>query len=54
MTKIVTLTAAQIGACPHFIMVSEHYREDRSCRCDDPGHRAMEEWGYEWRDGGWR
>ena len=41
--------------CPHFIMVSRHYRDDGSCRCDDPEHSEMSEWGYEWDDGeyGW-
>lgn len=36
--------------CPHFIMVPEHYRVagDGSCRCDDPEHKEMLEWGYLW------
>jgi hypothetical protein len=40
--------------CPHTIMVAEHYREDGTCRCDDEANAVMAEWGYEWRDGGWR
>lgn len=43
-----------VQACPHFILVPEHYREDGSCRCDDPEHAAMRELGYKWRDGRWQ
>ena len=39
--------------CPHVILMAEHYREDGSCRCDDPSHTEMTEWGYHWRNGGW-
>ena len=37
-----------IVKCPFFIMVPEHYREDGTCKCDDPEHRRMmiREWGY--------
>jgi hypothetical protein len=34
--------------CPHAIMVFGHYRPGGSCRCNDPGHREMAEWGYTW------
>jgi hypothetical protein len=34
--------------CPHFIFIGEHYREDGSCKCDDPDERVMREWGYRW------
>jgi len=44
---------SSIRACPHFIMVPEHYREDGTCRCDDVLHHEMDEWGYAWRDGRW-
>ncbi len=39
--------------CPHFIMTPEHYRDDDSCRCDDPTHLEMREWGYQWNNGRW-
>ena len=40
--------------CPHFIMVFEHYRPDGSCRCNDPDHAEMAEWGYTWdAEAGW-
>lgn len=41
---------ASIVACPFFIMMFEHYREDGSCRCDDPEHTEMATWGYTWNN----
>lgn len=38
----------EIRACPHFILVPEHYRPDNSCRCNDRTHVAMRVWGYTW------
>lgn len=35
-------------ACPHCIMVPEHYRDDGSCRCNDSSHVDMKAWGYRW------
>lgn len=37
-----------ILACPFVIMVAEHYREDGSCKCDDPieQKKMIKEWGY--------
>ena len=37
-----------IKACPHLIMVPEHYRADNTCRCNDPSHTEMRAWGYRW------
>jgi hypothetical protein len=51
--KIRDLPQSAMMACPHFIMVPEHYREDNSCRCDDPKHIEMKDWGYTWKDGRW-
>ena len=34
--------------CPHCIMVMEHYRPDNTCRCTDPKHTEMKDWGYTW------
>lgn len=45
---------SDIGKCPHFIMVADHYRPNGSCRCNDHTHKAMAKWGYKWRDGQWR
>lgn len=38
--------------CPHCIMMPSHYREDGSCKCDDPKEQAMmiREWGYKKSD----
>ena len=48
------LPQSAMQKCPHCIMVPEHYRDDNTCRCDDPDHTDMSEWGYDWRDGQWR
>lgn len=42
-----------IRACPHLIMTPEHYRKEEQfsrCRCDDPDHDEMADWGYTWDD----
>ena len=44
---------SMIRACPHFIMVPEHYRADGSCRCDDPTHTVMADWEYTWDGSQW-
>lgn len=49
-----TLRVSDVRACPWLIMVPEHYREDGSCRCDDPDHVEMVEAGYEWDGSRWR
>lgn len=54
ITNTRLIKQSDIAACPQFIMVPEHYREDGSCRCDDPLAVEMEEWGYTWKDGQWR
>lgn len=48
--RVRSLHQSAIAACPHVIMVAEHYRDDESCRCDDPTHVEMAEWGYTWSD----
>lgn len=50
-----TLSQEVMRRCPHFIMVPEHYREDETCRCNDPGHAHMADWGYHWsnKSGRW-
>lgn len=42
------LSQEAIGRCPHLIMMPEHYREDQTCRCNDPGAAIMADWGYRW------
>lgn len=43
-----TIPQSAMLSCPHVIMVFEHYRHDHTCRCDDPTHVEMLDWGYEW------
>ena len=52
-THIRTLQQASMAKCPHCIMLPEHYRDDESCRCNDPNHTEMAEWGYVWHQGIW-
>lgn len=49
-THLRTISQADLMACPHFILTPEHYREDGRCRCDDPAHSVMVEWGYTWNE----
>jgi hypothetical protein len=49
-----TLSRSAMLACPHFIMVPEHYRDDDTCRCDDPDHLVMAEWEYTWDGSRWQ
>jgi hypothetical protein len=49
LSEVREIKQSDIGKCPHFIMVPEHYRADGSCRCDDPTSN-MAEWGYVWSD----
>lgn len=48
LTNVRFIKQSDIGRCPFFIMVAEHYREDGSCKCNDPEHRKMmkKEWEY--------
>lgn len=48
-----TVPLAFVLECPHHIMSAEHYQEDGSCRCDDPGHLEMRSWGFVWRGDRW-
>lgn len=44
-----TVNQSSILRCRFCIIVAEHYRDDGSCRCDDPLEQEMmiREWGYE-------
>lgn len=48
VTNARTIKQADLTKCPHFILMPDHYRDDGSCRCDDPAHTDMQEWGYTW------
>ncbi len=43
-----TISLRMIRACPYLILLPEHYREDGSCRCDDPEAPEMVRGGYTW------
>ena len=48
LTNVRYIKQSDVGKCPYYIMVPEHYRTDGSCKCDDPDEQAMmiREWGY--------
>jgi len=48
VTHLGEIAQNDMRKCPHFIMAFEHYRSDGTCRCNDPDHSEMEEWGYKW------
>ena len=50
MRSVRFISSESIKACPWFILMPEHYRDNGKCRCDDPTHTEMEEWGYTWND----
>lgn len=52
-TDIREIAQENIMKCPHVILTPEHYREDGSCRCDDPTHTEMKKWGYKWKGTTW-
>lgn len=43
---------SDVARCPFYILVPDHYREDGTCKCDDPEHRKkmIDEWGYSEED----
>jgi hypothetical protein len=51
--RVFTMKHSMIRACPHLIMVPEHYRVDGTCRCDDPTHTEMADWEYKWNGVQW-
>ena len=48
LTNVREIPQSTFANCPFFIMVPEHYREDGTCKCNDPEYRKMmmKEWGY--------
>lgn len=47
-----TMRQSDLSRCPFFILMPEHYREDGTCKCDNPEHREMmiREWEYSEED----
>jgi hypothetical protein len=53
LTNVRTINQSAFGRCPFTVFDPSHYREDESCRCDDPVHRKevmIKEWGYKKSD----
>lgn len=48
-----TVNQSDLRRCRFVILIPEHYRDDGSCRCDDPEHTEMHEWGYRWDGRRW-
>ena len=46
--KVFILKQSDILKCPFAIIDHSHYRNNGTCKCDDPDEQAMmiEEWGY--------
>jgi len=40
LVNVRTIRQSDLLACPHVILSPEHYRDDGSCRCDDPTEQA--------------
>jgi len=53
LTNQRSIRQSDIAACPHTIFEPDHYREDSTCRCDDPDHISMVDWGYTWNGTQW-
>ena len=52
LTNRRAIKQTDVMACQFSILMPEHYRENGSCRCDDPDHRKMmiATWGYSAKD----
>jgi hypothetical protein len=48
LTNVRLIKQADMMKCPFAIMVPDHYRDDGSCKCDDPEERKkmIAEWEY--------
>ena len=52
LVNVRIIKQADIAECPHLIMVPNHYRDNGTCKCDDPTEQAMmiRDWGYSRKD----
>lgn len=52
LTGVRTIRQSDIRRCPHLILSATHYREDGTCRCDDPAEqrRLIRTCGYKRSD----
>jgi len=51
--KVVSVKQSMFQSCPHCIMALEHYDTLGHCRCKDPNHKEMIDWGYVWSGTSW-
>lgn len=51
-SNIRTLKQSDLLACPFAIMMPDHYRDDGTCKCDDPEeqYKMYHSWEYRKRD----
>lgn len=48
-TEVREIATSDIRACPHYILVPNHYSLDGRCDCNDPTAKYMKKWGYRWK-----
>lgn len=48
--QIGSVTVVDTCNCPHQILIASHYRDNGTCKCDDPNDPDMAEREYEWDD----
>jgi hypothetical protein len=48
MTRTYIMKQSDLLKCPFVILWPTHYRDDGTCKCDDPTEqrRMVREWGY--------
>jgi hypothetical protein len=46
--KTAPIKQIKVRVCSHMILLPSHYRENGTCKCDDPGELVMRSWGYKW------
>ena len=46
--KTATIRTINPEVCPHLVMWPSHFRDDGTCKCDDPKEVIMRSWGYKW------
>jgi hypothetical protein len=48
ISNVREIKQSAIAACPYFILMADHYRQDGSCKCSNKVERAkmIKNWGY--------
>ena len=50
---VTVIKQSDLLKCPHVIFDARTLSQDGSCRCNDPEHIVMIEWGYSWDGEKW-